>query len=117
MNNPLTAQRIERDAKLWGDMTIAQGAWQKAQERPDEVAIYLEGEAPITYGSIADEARRLVTGLQGLGLRQGDVISFQLPNWREGAVIDAAPHRSELPAVYNRYVPVRAPATISKTTA
>ena len=104
MKNPLTAQRIERDGKLWGDMTIAQGAWQKAQERPDEVAIYLEGEAPITYGSIADEARRLVTGLQGLGLRQGDVISFQLPNWRESVVLDIA--ASAMGLVVNPVIPI-----------
>ena len=104
MKNPLTAQRIERDAKLWGDMTIAQGAWQKAHERPDEVAIYLEGEAPITYGSIADEALRLVTGLQGLGLRQGDVISFQLPNWRESVVLDIA--ASAMGLVVNPVIPI-----------
>ena len=104
MKNPLTAQRIERDAKLWGDMTIAQGAWKKAQERPDEVAIYLEGEAPITYGSIADEALRLVTGLRGLGLRQGDVISFQLPNWRESVVLDIA--ASAMGLVVNPVIPI-----------
>ena len=104
MKNPLTAQRIERDAKLWGDMTIAQGAWKKAHERPDEVAIYLEGEAPITYGSIADEALRLVTGLRGLGLRQGDVISFQLPNWRESVVLDIA--ASAMGLVVNPVIPI-----------
>ena len=104
MKNPLTAQRIERDGKLWGDMTIAQGAWQKARERPDEVAIYLEGESPITYASIADEARRLVTGLQGLGLRQGDVISFQLPNWRESVVVDIA--ASAMGLVVNPVIPI-----------
>jgi len=104
MKNPLTAQRIERDGKLWGDMTIAQGAWQKAQDRPDEVAIYLEGESPITYASIADEARRLVTGLQGLGLRQGDVISFQLPNWRESVVLDIA--ASALGLIVNPVIPI-----------
>lgn len=104
MKNPLTAQRIERDGKLWGDMTIAQGAWQKAQERPDEVAIYLEGESPITYASIADEARRLVTGLRSLGLRQGDVISFQLPNWRESVVVDIA--ASAMGLVVNPVIPI-----------
>ena len=104
MKNPLTAQRIERDGKLWGDMTIAQGAWQKAQQRPDEVAIYLEGESPITYASIADEARRLVTGLRSLGLRQGDVISFQLPNWRESVVVDIA--ASAMGLVVNPVIPI-----------
>ena len=83
IKNPLSAARIKRDGALWCNQTIAQGAWQKAWEQPDEVAIYLEGELAITYGSIADEARRLITALRQLGLEQGDVISFQLPNWRE----------------------------------
>jgi acyl-CoA synthetase (AMP-forming)/AMP-acid ligase II len=90
IKNPLSAERIARDSALWGNMTIAQGAWQKALDQPHDVAIYLEGEAPITYASIAEEARRLVTGLQQLGLRTGDVISFQLPNWRESVVVDIA---------------------------
>jgi acyl-CoA synthetase len=104
IDNPLTAERIDRDGALWGDMTIAQGAWQKAQDRPDEVAIYLEGEPSITYGSIAEEARRLVTGLQQLGLQAGDVISFQLPNWRESVVVDIA--ASAMGLIVNPIIPI-----------
>ena len=104
IDNPLTAERIERDGALWGDMTIAQGAWQKAQDRPDEVAIYLEGEPSITYGSIAEEARRLVTGLQQIGLKAGDVISFQLPNWRESVVVDIA--ASAMGLIVNPIIPI-----------
>jgi acyl-CoA synthetase len=104
IKNPLSAARIERDGALWGNMTIAEGAWQKARERPDEVAIYLEGELPITYASIADEARRLVTGLQQLGLRAGDVISFQLPNWRESVVVDIA--ASAMGLIVNPVIPI-----------
>jgi acyl-CoA synthetase len=104
IENPLTAERIERDGKLWANRTISQGAWQKAEEIPDEVAIYLEGEASITYGSIADEARRLVTGLRKLGLEQGDVISFQLPNWRESVVLDIA--ASAMGLIVNPVIPI-----------
>ena len=104
MKNPLTAERIKRDGALWGNTTIAQAAWRKAHERPDEVAIYLEGEASITYGSIADEARRLVTGLQTLGMKAGDVISFQLPNWRESVVVDIA--ASAMGLIVNPVIPI-----------
>lgn len=104
IHNPLSAERIERDGALWGNMTIAQGAWQKAQEQPDEVAIYLEGEPSITYGSIAEEARRLIRGLQQLGIREGDVISFQLPNWRESVVLDIA--ASALGLIVNPVIPI-----------
>ena len=104
MKNPLTAERIKRDGALWGNTTIAQAAWRKAQDRPDEVAIYLEGEASITYASIADEARRLVTGLQTLGMKAGDVISFQLPNWRESVVVDIA--ASAMGLIANPVIPI-----------
>jgi acyl-CoA synthetase len=104
IKNPLSAERIKRDSALWANRTIAQGAWQKAQERPDEVAIYLEGEAPITYASIADEARRLISGLQQLGMQSGDVISFQLPNWRESVVVDIA--ACALGLIVNPIIPI-----------
>ena len=104
IKNPLSAERIARDGKVWGDRTIAQGAWEKAAATPGEVAIYLEGEASITYGSIAEEARRLATGLQKLGLVKGDVISFQLPNWRESVVLDIA--ASALGLLVNPVIPI-----------
>ncbi len=104
IKNPLSAARIKRDGALWCNQTIAQGAWQKAWEQPDEVAIYLEGELAITYGSIADEARRLITALRQLGLEQGDVISFQLPNWRESVVVDIA--ASALGLIVNPVIPI-----------
>jgi len=100
----LSAERIKRDGALWGNRTIAQGAWQKASEQADEVAIYLEGEPAITYASIAEEARRLVTGLQQLGMTSGDVISFQLPNWREAVVVDIA--ASALGLIVNPVIPI-----------
>jgi acyl-CoA synthetase len=104
INNPLTTERIKRDGPLWCNKTIAQGAWEKAAERPDEVAIYLEGESSITYGSIANEARRLITALRNLGLQSGDVISFQLPNWRESVVVDIA--ASALGLIVNPVIPI-----------
>ncbi len=104
MRNPLTRQRIDRDGHLWANLTIAQGAWAKAAASPDAVAIYLEDEPAITYGAIALEARKLVTGLRGLGLRQGDVISFQLPNWRESVVLDIA--ASAMGLIVNPVIPI-----------
>jgi acyl-CoA synthetase len=102
--NPLTAERIARDSSQWGNMTIAEGAWQKAQDTPDDVAIFMEGEPSITYAAIAEEARRLVSGLQQLGMQQGDVISFQLPNWRESVVVDIA--ASAMGLIVNPIIPI-----------
>ncbi|WP_346839454.1 AMP-binding protein [Microbulbifer sp. SAOS-129_SWC] len=104
MENPIYQQRIDRDAHLWANKTIADGAWHKAEMCPDDVAIYLEHEPAITFGSIADQARRLITGLQKLGLEQGDVISFQLPNWREAVILDIA--ASAMGLVVNPVIPI-----------
>jgi acyl-CoA synthetase (AMP-forming)/AMP-acid ligase II len=95
---------MQRDGPLWCNKTIAQGAWEKAEQRPDDIAIFLEGEPPITYGSIATEARRLITALRMLGLEAGDVISFQLPNWRESVVLDIA--ASALGLIVNPVIPI-----------
>jgi len=104
MFNPLSESRIARDADTWSNITIADGAWKKAAATPDEVAIYLEDEPAITYGSVAEQARRLITGLQQLGLEQGDVISFQLPNWRESVVLDIA--ASAMGLIVNPVIPI-----------
>ncbi|AQQ68138.1 hypothetical protein Mag101_11205 [Microbulbifer agarilyticus] len=104
MINPLTKARIQRDEQYWSNTTISDGAWEKAASTPDDVAIYLENEAPITYGSVALQARRLITGLRTLGLVQGDVISFQLPNWRESVVLDIA--ASAMGLIVNPVIPI-----------
>jgi len=104
MRNPLKPERIERDRHQWFNRTIAMAAWDKAERSPDQVAIYLEDEPPITYGAVAEEALRLVTGLRGLGLEEGDVVSFQLPNWRESVVLDIA--ASAMGLVVNPVIPI-----------
>ena len=96
--------RIARDSEHWSDTTIALEAWKKARDCPDRVAIFLEHEPDATYGELAEQARRLITGLQGLGLQSGDVISFQLPNWREAVPIDIA--AAALGLVVNPIVPI-----------
>ena len=69
---------------------LADCAKEKAHRSPDDIAIYLENGEHIRYGSIFEEAMALAASLTQLGLRPGDVISFQLPNWRETVAIDIA---------------------------
>lgn len=100
----LDLARIERDGHTWRNTTVAELAFRKARETPDRVAFYFEHEPDVTYAAIADEAKRLVTGLQSLGLVAGDVISFQFPNWREGAALDVA--AAAMGLVVNPIVPI-----------
>ncbi len=39
-----------------------------------------------TFGDVLDLARRAASGLVARGVRPGDVVTFQTPNWLEGAV-------------------------------
>ncbi|MFV0278408.1 MAG: AMP-binding protein, partial [Parahaliea sp.] len=53
---------------------------------------------------MVDEARHLAGSLRDMGLRKGDVISFQLPNWREAVAVDIA--ASLLGLVVNPIIPI-----------
>ncbi|MEV5571296.1 AMP-binding protein [Spirillospora sp. NPDC052269] len=44
-------------------------------------------EVVVTYGELAEHVRRLSAGLRGLGLRRGDAVAFQFPNWWEAAAL------------------------------
>lgn len=43
-----------------------------------------------TYADVDAEARRLVSMLRASGVRPGEVVAFQMPNWREAVVAFAA---------------------------
>src|SRR5512136_2787233 len=71
----------------WRGVTLADHAVREAERAPDRVAV-IEGKRSITCGQVLSEAYRLVGAFGALGLRPGDVISFQLPNWIETVAIN-----------------------------
>ncbi|NHN39248.1 AMP-binding protein [Pseudomaricurvus alcaniphilus] len=84
--------------------SLAEYAAALAATRPDDIAIYLEDAEPIRYGSIFTEAMSLAASLADLGLKAGDVVSFQLPNWRETVALDIA--ATWLGLVVNPVIPI-----------
>ena len=74
---------------VWSDKTIGDRARIWAEQLPDEV-IFLNDPTKPTYASLLADSEALARGLYDLGLKQGDVISFQVPNWVEAAVINLA---------------------------
>src|SRR5690606_40155710 len=56
---------------------------------PEHVAISGDGRV-LTYASLLSEAKALAATLQELGMQEGDVLSFQIPNWVEAAVVNLA---------------------------
>ncbi|GAA4618283.1 cyclohexanecarboxylate-CoA ligase [Actinoallomurus liliacearum] len=47
-------------------------------------------EVIVTFGELAAYVDRLSAGLRDLGLRPGDVVAYQLPNWWEAAALGLA---------------------------
>lgn len=69
--------------------TLAELARVAARDTPDGIA-FVDGERSLSFAAILDEAQCLAAALWNHGLRPGDVLSFQLPNWAEAAVINLA---------------------------
>ena len=78
-----------RHSGVWLDQTVAEFAASTAEQAPERVTHIFEGRES-RAGELLLEAQALAAGLQGRGLVAGDVVSFQLPNWREAVVVDLA---------------------------
>lgn len=86
---PAPHQRAFADKGLWPDRTIADRAQDQARHRPDEVCL-IDPQGAMSVGQVWDEAMALASALRARGLVRGDVVAFQLPNWREAAVLNMA---------------------------
>lgn len=87
----------------WPFQNIAQACRHFAERSPDRVALHFDIEPDQTHAELDKAADQLAVSLQKLGLVKGDVISFQLPNWHEAAIINLAAARLGLvvnPIVY-----------------
>lgn len=88
---------------VWDERTIADQAITLAEADPGFVAL-IEGEAQVTRAQIVADAEALSSAMFARGLRPGDVIAFQVPNWREAMVINLSAVMSSL--VVNPIVPI-----------
>ena len=100
---PAPHQRAFAGKGLWDERTIADMAFDLAAQDPDFVA-FVDGAATMTRAGLLAEAEALSVALHDRGLRSGDVLAFQVPNWREAAVINLAAALSGL--VVNPIVPI-----------
>lgn len=73
----------------WMGRTIAQSAQAIAAREPGRITHVFDGQA-CRIDDLLNDAHLLAGALQRRGLRAGDVVAWQLPNWREAAVIDLA---------------------------
>ena len=101
----LGPQTIEQYTKSgeWPGLTIWNAALQFLESAPNQVVV-VDGAQKYKVRQLVEAARALAAGLHEAGLRPGDVISFQLPNWWETVVINLAACASGL--VCNPIVPI-----------
>ncbi|MFV8816099.1 AMP-binding protein [Haliea sp. E17] len=99
-----SAQGTPAGDAIYRNSTLAAVARDKAQAAPESVAVFLEDGAHLTFGAAWAEAQQLAAALAARGLQAGDVVSFQLPNWREAVIIDIA--ASLLGLVVNPIIPI-----------
>lgn len=78
------------EAGLWLDQTINDSLDAVVTAHPDRTAltaVRLDGDTvTMTYRELAEAADRTALGLHHLGIRAGDVVAVQLPNWWEFTV-------------------------------
>jgi acyl-CoA synthetase (AMP-forming)/AMP-acid ligase II len=87
----------------WRNVTLADCARRQAQRAPGRVAV-VEGSRVSTFGEVHAQAQRLASAFASLGLKPGDVISLQLPNWAETLALNLAACMAGL--VVNPIVPI-----------
>lgn len=77
------------DTGRWTGVTLRHCALRCARQFPDRIAI-VEGGVQLRFGEVLQQALRLAATMRKRGLKAGDVLSFQLPNWYETLVINVA---------------------------
>ena len=107
----LDARRIaaERARGIWPERVATDYLDRWVEEKPDATAIVgwrLEEEAAttLTWRGLATRVAGTAAALEAAGVRQGDVVSFQLPNWWEFVALFFATVR--LGAVANPLMPI-----------
>ncbi|MGK2930427.1 MAG: class I adenylate-forming enzyme family protein [Acidimicrobiales bacterium] len=76
----------------------------RAEATPDAPAAVDEHGRVLTFAEYRSEAERAAGGLHRLGVRPGDVVSWQLPTWLESLVLVAA--LSRLDVIQNPILPI-----------
>ena len=75
-----------RGAGLWSDETLATVLARRVSETPDHEAL-TDSTHRLTYRELAHGIDRMAARLHSLGIGQGDVVTIQLPNWIEFALV------------------------------
>ena len=87
----------------WANKTLC-GCFGKVLEKNPEKTAVVDKEHRISFKDIESLSNNFAGSLRDLGIRKGDVISYQLPNWYESIVVNMA--TTKLGAIINPIVPI-----------
>ena len=107
--DPVAHARSMRDGGFWVDKSFDEFLQHTIAATPGKLALLADrADRPeakrFTYAELGDLISRAAAALKRLGVGSGDVISVQLPNWWEFAVIALAAFR--VGAVVNPLMPI-----------
>jgi cyclohexanecarboxylate-CoA ligase len=107
--DPVAHAKAMRAGGFWVDKTYDEFLSQAVAAAPDKPAlISYRADRPepsrMTYAELDDAVARAAASLKRLGMGAGDVISVQLPNWREFAILTLAAFR--VGAILNPLMPI-----------
>ena len=94
----------------WPDRTVAQFAQDRYLARPDRVQL-VDNDRALTCRQLYQGALKLAGYYRAAGLKAGDVVSFQLPNWWEAQLVNLAGAMTGV--VVNPIVPIYRDAEVS----
>lgn len=87
----------------WPNRTLVSVLKERTRQFPDKVAM-IDRNRSFTYRQFSEMVDRVALGLQAHGVGQGDVVSFQLPNWNEFMILHYAATR--IGAISNPLIPI-----------
>lgn len=99
----LTEEYLKKNESIWPNKTILDYLNQAIEWNPEKIAL-IDKKSRYTYGELGKLVDRVALGLLELGLKKGDVISFQLPNWNEFVILHFAVTR--IGAISNPLIPI-----------
>jgi cyclohexanecarboxylate-CoA ligase len=90
----LTRERVDRSTAdgTWANRLLGDWLDDAVRRHPEKLAI-VDGRARISWSELAALAERAARAFLAIGIRPGDVVTVQLPNWHEFAVVALALER------------------------
>ncbi|HEC08701.1 MAG TPA: cyclohexanecarboxylate-CoA ligase, partial [Acidimicrobiales bacterium] len=82
----LTTARIGASRGFWADRRLQEFLDEAVLEDPTRTAT-VDARGRLTFGELAEQTDLVASALLDLGVRPGDVVGAQLPNWNEFVVL------------------------------